>query len=138
MAYFSMEDTSGSIEVLVFPKRYQDFASLLEEDKPVYVSGKLSVNDEERKVFAESIRLLPQGEIIYKALEVLVRENSEQLLKSIRNLLVAKHGKIPVRLCFPLTRKKLELKDKYWVTPDLELKEALEKLCGKGSVRLIV
>ena len=115
MAYFSMEDTSGSIEVLVFPKRYQDFASLLEEDKPVYVSGKLSVNDEERKVFAESIRLLPQGEIIYKALEVLVRENSEQLLKSIRNLLVAKHGKIPVRLCFPNT-KKLELKDKYWVT----------------------
>jgi len=138
MAYFTLEDTSGSIDVLVFPKNYQNFSSVLEPDKPVLVSGRLSFTDDEKKVFAEDIKLLPQGEVVYKALEILVRNNNEQQLEKIKKLLLANHGSTPVRLCFPTVRKKIELMDKFWVSPNLKLKESLEKICGKGCVRLIV
>ena len=47
MAFLSIEDTAGSIEVLVFPKKYEQFADLLVEDTVVLLTGKLSLRDDE-------------------------------------------------------------------------------------------
>ncbi len=47
MAFVQLEDLYGVTEVLVFPKVYERVASLLVEDAPVAMTGKLSVREEE-------------------------------------------------------------------------------------------
>ena len=46
MAFLTLEDLLGSVEVIVFPKNYQRYASLLEEDEKVFVEGRVSVEED--------------------------------------------------------------------------------------------
>ncbi|MCL1919344.1 MAG: DNA polymerase III subunit alpha [Peptococcaceae bacterium] len=54
MASFQLEDLSGSISVLVFPKVFAEMPPLANE-QIIILQGRYVVNDEERKVFAEKI-----------------------------------------------------------------------------------
>lgn len=47
MAFITVEDLYGSVEVLVFPNSYEQYKPLLELDSRVFVSGKVSVETEE-------------------------------------------------------------------------------------------
>ena len=47
MAFLQLEDLYGVTEVLVFPKVYDRVSSLLNQDAPVILTGKLSVREED-------------------------------------------------------------------------------------------
>ena len=47
MGFLVLEDLTGSIEGLVFPKVYEKYASMLSSDSLVVVDGKLSFREEE-------------------------------------------------------------------------------------------
>lgn len=68
MAFFTLEDSTGSIEVLVFPKAMESALGLLENDKIVQVKGRLSDKDEEFKLIADEIIPLPNDELYSMAL----------------------------------------------------------------------
>ena len=46
MAFVTLEDLVGSVEVIVFPKTYEQSAPLLNEDSKVFIQGRVSVEDE--------------------------------------------------------------------------------------------
>lgn len=54
MASFVLEDLTGSIDVLIFPRLYAE-ASGLSNDDIVIVQGRYYINEEEKKIFAEKI-----------------------------------------------------------------------------------
>jgi len=56
MAFVDMEDTTGPIEVVVFPGVYKDNVDLLVEGKILLVTGKLSDKDGEPKLLADTIK----------------------------------------------------------------------------------
>lgn len=56
MAFVDMEDTTGPIEVVVFPGVYKDNVDLLVEGKILLVKGKLSDKDGEPKILADEIK----------------------------------------------------------------------------------
>lgn len=59
MAFLQMEDLLGTFEVIVFPKTYQTYSSLLEDNNVLLIDGKASVREDEApKMIAESIQLL--------------------------------------------------------------------------------
>ena len=47
MAFVTLEDLTGQVECLVFPKVYERYQSLLQEDEAVVISGRISVREEE-------------------------------------------------------------------------------------------
>ena len=47
MAFITLEDLYGSVEVLVFPNRYEQYRDLLEEDNRIFIKGKVSFEEEE-------------------------------------------------------------------------------------------
>lgn len=60
MAFLQVEDMYGAIEVLVFPKAYDKFGSLLVEDAIVLMQARLSVRDDESpKLLLESVAPAP-------------------------------------------------------------------------------
>lgn len=58
MAFLTLEDLVGTVEVVVFPKDYEKNAALLVEDAKVFVQGRVSVEeDKDGKLICE--RILP-------------------------------------------------------------------------------
>ncbi|MBP5599500.1 MAG: DNA polymerase III subunit alpha, partial [Lachnospiraceae bacterium] len=57
MAFITVEDLIGSVEVIVFPKDYEKYQNLLKEDEKVFVEGRTSVEeDKDGKLILERIR----------------------------------------------------------------------------------
>ncbi len=57
MAFVTIEDLVGSVEVIVFPKVYEASRQLLTEDAKLFVSGRASVEeDKDAKLICEEIR----------------------------------------------------------------------------------
>ena len=56
MAFITVEDVFGAVEVLVFPRDYEKFRSQAVEDNKVFVTGRVSISEEENgKLVCESI-----------------------------------------------------------------------------------
>lgn len=56
MAFLTIEDLVGTVEVIVFPKTYEQSASFLTEDAKVFVQGRISVEeDKDGKLICEKI-----------------------------------------------------------------------------------
>ena len=56
MAFATLEDMTGQIECLVFPRVYEKYMQLLQEDAAVVISGRISVREEEApKLLAERV-----------------------------------------------------------------------------------
>ncbi len=57
MAFVTLEDLVGTVEVIVFPRTYEKCRSLIEEDARVFISGRASVEEEgDAKLLANTIR----------------------------------------------------------------------------------
>ena len=56
MAFLTVEDLVGSIEVIVFPNAYEKYSSKLLEENKVFIEGRLQVEDErDGKLICESV-----------------------------------------------------------------------------------
>lgn len=63
MAFLQAEDVTGSIEVVVFPKKMEQVADLLIEDNIVLIEGRLELSDDSAsKISLDSIELAPSLE----------------------------------------------------------------------------
>ena len=58
MAFVTLEDLSGSVEVIVFPEVYTASMDLLKGDDPLLISGELDVGEEACKILANEVALL--------------------------------------------------------------------------------
>jgi len=84
MAFFTLEDLTGSIEVLVFPTVMEKALPFLVDDKIMQVSGRLSDKDEEFKLIAEEIKELPNDDLYDMALSQM--EKSRQVVLHMARL----------------------------------------------------
>ena len=56
MAFLTIEDMTGSVEVIVFPRTYEAAADILNEDAKVFIRGRVSLEEEkDGKLIAEQI-----------------------------------------------------------------------------------
>jgi len=55
MATMTVEDLYGTVEVIVFPKSFEKYRSLLEVNEPIIISGRAQISDDESKFIASDI-----------------------------------------------------------------------------------
>ncbi len=102
MAFLSVEDFFGSVEVIVFPKIYTDNALLLQNGRIVLIHGRISIReDEDVKVVAEMIEPCPVNEDNKNIL------NNEQVYNDTNNTLQNKKSCEPMNeYIMPSARQK--------------------------------
>ena len=61
MAFVTLEDFSGSAEVLVFSSEYEIHKTLMATDSLILIRGQISAKDEERKVVAAEVMSLEEA-----------------------------------------------------------------------------
>ncbi len=59
MAFVQLEDMSGQVEVILFPRMFEQFRQLVVEDARIVVKGKLDIKEEGAKILADSVWELP-------------------------------------------------------------------------------
>jgi len=58
MLFVELEDLTGRIEVIVFPKTLQQTASLWQEEKIVFVSGRVESKEEKLQILCDGIKVI--------------------------------------------------------------------------------
>ncbi len=113
MAYISLEDTKGIVDVIVFPDLYSQSAALIKSEKPVIVTGSVERSEEGTpKIKAKKFRLI--GEVLAEVNRtVTIRIRCDRLrkeeLKRLRDLLYGIRGKSKLVLEFSLNGEKASL-----------------------------
>ena len=135
MAYCTLEDMTGSIELLAFPSVFTRFGSLLSEDSKVCVSGRLNVReDQSNMVLVDEVAPLtlhPAAGKLYLRFDT----EDQPLRARVLTLLRRFPGNVPVVLHNPGTKKtQLVPKDMY-VNEASALRDILNELLGKENVK---
>ncbi len=56
MLFVRITDLTGSIETILFPKNYKDFAPILIEDALIVIAGKVSLKNDEKSIIIEAVK----------------------------------------------------------------------------------
>ncbi|MCR5544644.1 MAG: DNA polymerase III subunit alpha [Eubacterium sp.] len=89
MAFVTLEDLYGTVEVIVFPKTYEKYRQLLEENEAVLVKGRAQVSERESKIIASEIYSISGMLEKYEAEQYelwLLMDSEEELKKEKANL----------------------------------------------------
>ncbi len=63
MAFVTLEDLAGQMEVIVFPNTLEKYADLLKPELPLWVEGKISVREDEApKILVDFVKPLVKGD----------------------------------------------------------------------------
>lgn len=141
MAYITLEDTTGSAVILVFPKAYEKYGSLLVEDKALLVKARVNLQEDERRLFCECVTeaetslSLPSQEAMDGKLVIRLSEckDPEGLLPTIHGIVLRYPGGSPVYLDFG-NGSVLRVDGKLWVRICQELVSDLTLLCGAKGI----
>lgn len=136
MVVCSIEDLSGLITLVVFPKAYEKYAQLLNEDAVVIIKGKMNRDSrtEELNVIAESIDPLVELEKIRSLHIEIVEVKDKKVLERLREILLFFKGNDPVMLYYDGQRVSAGIKYRVDITP--ELISQIEELLGSGASRV--
>ena len=136
MAFLQVEDLVGSVEVIVFPKTYEQFGDKLTEENKVFIKGRISVEEErDSKVICESILAfdeVPRKLWIKFADRASYEKNQEQLMAILRD----SDGKDSVCLFIENPRAMKNLPPNQNVCADRALVERLRALFGEENVKV--
>jgi DNA polymerase-3 subunit alpha len=140
MAFFTLEDYSGTVEAIAFSTMYETARPLILSDTPLLVHGRVDRREEEPgKVIVSSVVPLAEAALAGNhRLEVRVpREKCDnQTLAAVRGLLSQHSGSLPVRITVDTGSSVAELDTGLAVALSDSLLETLGGLLGENSVRL--
>ena len=110
MAFVRVEDDTGSIEVVVFPRIFDKTRNYWVDYKPVLVTGKVDSREDNPSLIAEAIDTLETiGEGTKQVFIKVPKNISLSKLRDLKKLLVASQGEHEVVLVFAGNAHKLTL-----------------------------
>ena len=142
MAFLSVEDLYGIIEVIVFPNVYDKYQQYLVEDGIILIKGTLNFKEEEApKIIADKIMPIEDAGSDAPAKRILkIRidpgPEEDRALEQMKDVLKDYPGDCPVVIFIGNTGRKFKTSKKLWVTPDLNLLTRLKDIIGDENVKL--
>ncbi|MBM3469624.1 MAG: DNA polymerase III subunit alpha [Armatimonadetes bacterium] len=145
MAFLTLEDATGSAEVIVFPKTYEQSHAEIRRDAIVVVRGRLDSSEQQVKVLADAVSALvagpsgpgPQGEAVLHVL-VDADRHGEEGMRRLRDLLARHGGDRPVLLTVVSEGRQVRMQARgISVVAGAEVVEAVEGLLGPKTASWI-
>ncbi len=130
-ARFYLEDSSGRIEVLVFPKALKKNSDYLRADGAVLIEGFYDTRDEQPKISLQQARPIPE---VLKELHIRVPEDKEDDFRMKLLELLEKYPG-PVEVFLHLSgRRTVLLQERYYVQAHKELQARIADWFGGKNV----
>jgi len=106
MAFGKLEDATGSIDVVFFPKTYDEYKENIQSDTVALIKAKVDFRDEEMQLLAEKVSKPTSGDLTHEASGVhkeifIPRKTSKETLKELGTLLKKYPGSDSVLILIP-------------------------------------
>ncbi len=154
MAFVILEDLTGTVEMVLFPRPYKEYFSILEKDKVFKAVGTVNERNGEPKFSLESVTTISKGELesamknksmnkhenkkdnskkssLYIKLD---DSNDESVLKNLKKIIDENDGDSEVILVIGVDDKRQVIKLPNHVNIVDELVSHLEDIVGEGRV----
>ncbi|NLK51316.1 MAG: DNA polymerase III subunit alpha [Syntrophomonadaceae bacterium] len=134
MAYLSIEDHTGIMEVLVFPRVYRRYGAILQDREVLQIEGRLNIQEDNVRLIADKIMVLkfdqPEQKVFIK---VPGKMADKEGVNELTQLLKQFPGSNQVYLYFVDEKKMILTRPDLWVRIVPELQVHVELLLGKES-----
>ncbi|MCI9584458.1 MAG: DNA polymerase III subunit alpha [Clostridium sp.] len=137
MAFVTIEDLAGSVEVLVFPRDYEKRRDLLNQDEKLFIRGRVSIGDDPvGKLICEDV--IP-FDAVPRDLWIQYADKEAYLAdeKALLDMLRMQEGQDRVIIYLGRERAKKALPANWNVKAGGELLEALGKRLGEENVKVV-
>lgn len=138
MAQFIIEDLTGTVSCIAFPRSFEKFREFIKTDQVVLIEGRMNNQEDEIKVFCETFKLPNDEEekVIGKLYIRLENSTDYSVLEQVQKTLKNYHGDVPVYIYFKDTGKYVRTHRKNWVAPNENLLNFLQERYGKENIIL--
>ncbi len=137
MAFVTLEDMLGSVEVLVFPKIYESRREIFSQDEKLFIQGRVSLGDEPvGKLICE--RVIPFREVpreLWLQYEDLEQYRAGE--SALFDLLKEKEGRDTVIIYLKKEKARKILPANWKVEADQDLLDKLTKILSEKNVKLV-
>ncbi len=132
MAFGTLQDSTGSIEIVFFPKIYEDAKNLIQQDGVVLIKARVQLREDELKLVAEKVSAPSADEsrpIADNAKEIFIpRKTEKDTLKKLGQLLKKHPGDTKVAVLIPNGGKPERMVLPYGVAWDDKLEKEVQKV----------
>ncbi|MBT7768192.1 MAG: DNA polymerase III subunit alpha, partial [Bdellovibrionales bacterium] len=143
MAFAVLEDLSSKIEMVIFPKVFEQYREMLETDEPVVVVGTVNLQEDPRKLFPERIQLLSEQteeRVCAVRLELEMADLSNRKLERLKEVILSYRGTVPIQLVFDngVGRARMPLTSEYLISATPQMAARVNELLQRDAVKFIV
>ncbi len=143
MCFATLEDISGKIECIIFPKTYQKYENFLTSQGPFFLKGHVNLVESPKKFFPNKIRKL-EDETAERVTSMKINVSIEKLgdihLNRLKQIILGHRGNIPLHLFLEHKEGSVQLPlgKQYLVDPTLILASKINEIFNEDTVEFIL
>ncbi len=140
MAFISVEDLTGEVEVICFPSVLREKQDIIREGKVLIVVGKANPEENGVRVVAEQIWDIDSIDMIIKEVKVDLSRVSGETIRLFKERIQLYRGQVPLKLLVKGTKSYAVIypDEEVFVRPSLRFFEEIEDLVGRDSISLVI
>lgn len=142
MLFVSMEDLTGSMEVIVFPSTLKENHEIWQEDKMLMIAGKISTKDGVPKLICEKVKelnsqtALESSGPIEKIVTIQIPNLEKEMLDTLKGVFEQHAGSHKVFLKWKNGGNPKTIVTKTSIDPNDEVVQRIKKIVGEGTVEI--
>ncbi|MGD8306269.1 MAG: DNA polymerase III subunit alpha [Ignavibacteria bacterium] len=141
MAFFTIDDFTGSCECLMFSKIYEEFGQYLKVEEPVFILGNLESSGDAVKIHVNKVLPMEKArEEMSESIKIKIEKDKTEIekLARLKNILKDNEGKCPVfiQLCNNGSKGKLYSLDNWRIKLSEKFIGEIKDLLGCDSIIL--
>ena len=137
MAFITIEDLFGTVEVIIFPRDYEKYSRYLNEDEKVFVAGHANVEEDKNgKLICEKIYSFDDTKRELW-LQFVTKEAFEEKEKELYSLLYGSDGNDEIVIYIASPRAMKRLGQNYNIHINPELVGNLTEFLGEKNVKIV-
>lgn len=138
MAFGEIEDMTGRIKVLFYPRVYDSFSALIRKGSLLFVKGHIEKKEELTVIVDEVATLNTVKDKFFSSVEIDIKlPVQDEKLERLKEIFVKNRGACPLYINLIKDGKKIKIKTgTYTINPDIEFIEELKLILGESSLHL--
>ena len=136
MCFVSLEDFTGVVEVIVFPRTFERASPFLAPDLPVMVSGRVSITDDKVKVIADTVSPIGQQQVKEVRLRIRKEQETPDTFERLKQIFSECKGETVIYLQLVDQNRTIRTEKNFWINPNAATIKKMEAVLGSGSVML--
>jgi DNA polymerase-3 subunit alpha len=130
MAFLTLEDKSGTVDAIVFPRTYQELKDTLVENKPILIAGRINVKDGDKSIIVEKAKYVDETKCCSEFTGITFRIrpiHTEEEIAALKSFIAQSEGEFPVKIIVDDGTKKKHVLLKKTIAMSDETKKWLRK-----------